>query len=128
MNEGHATMVLTNLLSSLPDASVGEITEALLSARGVRLERIVSHGQVSPPGFWYDQDEAEWVLVLSGSARLAIAGEREDRLLREGDAIFLPAHCRHRVTWTDPDFPTIWLALFIDAAHAPKLADPTICK
>jgi len=125
LNEGHGTMVLTNLLSSLPDTSVGEITEVLLSARGVRLERIVSHGQVSPPGYWYDQDEAEWVLVLNGSARLAIAGEREDRLLRGGDALFLPAHCRHRVTWTDPDIPTVWLALFIDAVLAPKLGEGT---
>jgi cupin 2 domain-containing protein len=116
-------MVLANLLSSLPDASAAEITEALVSARGVRLERIVSHGQVSPADSWYDQDEAEWVLVLSGNARLAIAGEREDRLLRAGDAIFLPAHCRHRVTWTDPDRPTVWLALFIDAALAPEVAD-----
>ena len=128
LNEGHATMVLTNLLSSLPDASVSEITEALLCARGVRLERIVSQGQVSSPGYWYDQDEAEWVIVLNGSARLAIAGERDDRLLREGDAIFLPAHCRHRVTWIDPHVPTVWLALFIDAALAPKLADQTIRK
>jgi cupin 2 domain-containing protein len=113
---------LANLLSSLPDASAGEITEALVSARGVRLERIVSSGQVSPPGYWYDQDEAEWVLLLEGSARLAIAGESEDRLLRKGDAVFLPAHCRHRVTWTDPDRATVWLALFIDAALAPKKA------
>jgi hypothetical protein len=62
----------------------------------------------------------EWVIVLNGSARLAIAGERDDRLLREGDAIFLRARCRHRVTWTDPDVPTVWLALFIDAALAPS--------
>jgi cupin 2 domain-containing protein len=117
-------IVLTNLLSSLPDASASEITEPLVCARGVRLERIVSHGQVSPLDYWYDRDEAEWVLVLSGSARIAIAGEGENRLLREGDAIFLPAHCRHRVTWTDPERPTVWLALFIDAALAPKLADP----
>lgn len=113
--------VLINLMNALPDASAGEITEALVSARGVRLERIVSHGQSSPPGYWYDQAEAEWVLVLSGSARLAIAGEPEDRVLREGDAIFLPAHCRHRVTWTDPDRPTVWLALFIEAALVPSL-------
>jgi cupin 2 domain-containing protein len=121
-------MMLTNLLRSLPDTSIGEMTEVLLFARGVRLERIVSHGQVSPPGFWYDQDEAEWVLVLHGSARLAIAGERQDRLLCEGDVLFLPAHCHHRVTWTDPNIPTVWLALFIDAALAPTLADPTIRK
>jgi cupin 2 domain-containing protein len=120
---GDVVRPLTNLLASLPDATAGEITEALVTAHGVRLERIVSHGQASPAGFWYDQDEAEWVLVLSGSARLAIDGESEDRLLREGDAIFLPAHCRHRVTWTDPAQPTVWLVLFIDPALAPKAAD-----
>jgi cupin 2 domain-containing protein len=117
-------IVLTNLVRPLPDASLGEINECLLSAQGVRIERIVSHGQVSPPGCWYDQDQAEWVLVLSGSARLEIAGEREDRLLSEGDAIFLPARCRHRVTWTDPDRPTVWLALFIDATLAAKTPGP----
>jgi cupin 2 domain-containing protein len=120
--------VLANLVSALPDASAGEITEALLSARGVRLERIVSCGQVSPPGHWYDQDEAEWVLVLSGSARLAIAGEPEEHVLREGDAIFLPAHCRHRVTWTDPDRPTVWLALFIDQALGPSIPDSSTSR
>jgi cupin 2 domain-containing protein len=114
---------LTSLLASLPDATVAEITEALVTARGVRLERIVSHGQASPAGFWYDQDEAEWVVVLSGSARLAIDSEPEDRLLRAGDAIFLPARWRHRVTWTDPDRPTVWLTLFIDPALNPKVAD-----
>jgi cupin 2 domain-containing protein len=113
-------IVLINLVRSLPDASLGEINECLLSARGVRIERIVSQGQLSPPGCWYDQEEAEWVLVLSGSARLEIAGEHENRLLSEGDAIFLPARCRHRVTWTDPDRPTVWLALFIDATLTPK--------
>ena len=115
---------LTNILASLPDATAGEITEALATARGIRLERIVSHGQASPAGFWYDQVDAEWVVVLSGSARLAIDGDAEDRLLRMGDAIFLPARCRHRVTWTDPDRPTVWLALFIDPTLAPRLADP----
>jgi len=24
----------------------------------------------------------------------------------------LPAKCRHRVDWTDPDEPTVWLAVF----------------
>lgn len=116
---------VTNLLGSLPDATAGEITEALVTAQGVRLERIVSHGQASPPGFWYDQHEAEWVVVLSGSARLAVDGESEDRLLSAGDAIFLPARCRHRVTWTDPDRPTVWLALFVDPALAPESPRPT---
>jgi len=109
-----------NVLSPLPARGAEEATEALLSADGVRVERIVSHGQSSPAGFWYDQDEAEWVLVLRGRARLTIEGETQDRELGPGDSLFLPAHCRHRVAWTQADGPTIWLAIFIDARLAPK--------
>ena len=119
-------MLVTNLLSALPDARAAEIIEPLVSARGLRLERIVSQGQVSPDDFWYDQNEAEWVMILSGSARLAIAGEDKERLLREGDAVFLQAHCRHRVTWTDPDRRTVWLALFVDTNLAPVASGPML--
>lgn len=96
-----------NLLNKLPDAKAAEVANDIMSARGIQLERIVSHGQTSPPDFCYDQDKAEWVMVLRGSARLAIEGETEERALGEGDAVFLPAHCRHRVAWTDPDRPTV---------------------
>ncbi|MGE0715769.1 MAG: cupin domain-containing protein [Alphaproteobacteria bacterium] len=109
-----------NLLSPLPPAAAGEHVDALLHGPGIRLERIVSHGQASPEGFWYDQDEDEWVMVLSGAARLTIAGEAADRVLGPGDAVLLPAHCRHRVAWTDPDRPTVWLALFADSLLAAK--------
>lgn len=91
-----------------------EATEELFARPGVRLERIVSFGQASPDGFWYDQVEAEWVVLLKGRARLEIAGEAAERVLGPGDAVFLPAHCRHRVAWTDPDEPTVWLALFVN--------------
>jgi cupin 2 domain-containing protein len=104
-----------NLLAGLPSAGAEETVEMLLKGDGVRVERIVSHGQASPDGFWYDQDEAEWVLLLSGRARLTIEGEAEDRALGPGDSVFLPAHCRHRVAWTDPDAPTVWLTIFVDA-------------
>src|SRR5207344_2010151 len=107
----------------LPDARAGEIMETVVSARGLRLGRIVSHGQASPEGFWYDQDKAEWVMVLKGSAGLAIEGVPEERVLGEGDAVFLPAHCRHRVTWTDPDLPTVWLELFIEQNLTPITSD-----
>lgn len=111
-----------SLLSGLPAAARGEVVDLLLEARGVRLERIVSEGQASPKGFWYDQKQAEWVMVLAGAARLAIEGEETERELGPGDAVYLPAHCRHRVTWTDPDQPTVWLALFIDAGLEPREA------
>ena len=109
-----------NLLGSLPDASHDELVDTLASADGVRLERIISHGQASPDGFWYDQDEAEWVMVLAGRARLRMEDESSDRELVAGDSLFLPPHCRHRVTWTDPDKPTVWLALFIDVDRRPQ--------
>jgi cupin 2 domain-containing protein len=110
---------LANLLRDLPDARAAEQVATLLAAGSVRIERIVSHGQASPPGFWYDQEEGEWVLVLAGAARLRIEGEAEARQLGPGDALDLPAHTRHRVEWTDPARPTVWLAVFYPDA-APK--------
>ena len=113
-----------NLLAPLAAPGESEAVDTLLRARGVRLERIVSHGHASPDGFWYDQDEAEWVAVVAGRARLAIEGEGGERSLGPGDAVYLPARCRHRVTWTDPDCPTVWLALFVDPALDPVASAP----
>ncbi len=117
---------LTRLLATLPSARAGEVSEVLVAARGVRLERIVSQGQASPEGFWYDQAQAEWVIVLSGAARLTLEGESEDRCLGPFDAVFLPAGCRHRVAWTDPERATVWLALFIDEALSPVAPLPPV--
>ena len=91
----------------LPDEVVG----LLLDRPGLRIERIVSTGQATPEGQWYDQETDEWVLVVAGAARLRIEDEVTDRELGEGDWIFLPAHCRHRVTWTRAEPPTVWLAV-----------------
>ena len=101
-----------NLLRDLPDARAGEVTDALLAVPGLRIERIVSCGQRSPPGFWYDQPEAEWVVLLAGAARLRFADEAHDRVLGPGDWLHIAAHRRHRVEWTDPGQPTVWLAVF----------------
>jgi cupin 2 domain-containing protein len=109
---------LPNLLRDLPDAGAGEITETLLAVpgmrQGIRIERIVSFGQASPPGFWYDQAQAEWVLLLAGAARLRFADEDEDRVLGPGDHVHIAAHRKHRVEWTDPGQPTVWLAVFYE--------------
>ncbi len=84
----------------------------MLDRDNVRVERIVSRGHSSPPGFWYDQTDNEWVILLSGSARLLFQGERDPISLGPGDYLDIPAHKRHRVEWTDPDQDTVWLAVF----------------
>jgi cupin 2 domain-containing protein len=102
---------LTIGLPSRPLAE--ELVDVLYERPDLRIERIVSTGQVTPDDHWYDQDDDEWVLVVKGRARLRIEGETEDRELGEGDYIFLPAHCRHRVAWTRSEPPTVWLAIHI---------------
>jgi cupin 2 domain-containing protein len=100
-----------NLLGDLDAARGAEIVERLAGDGAVRIERIVSHGQRSPDGCWYDQDEAEFVAVLAGAARLRFA-DGEAVALGPGDWVDIAPHRRHRVEWTDPDAPTVWLAVF----------------
>lgn len=100
-----------NLLADLPDARQAEMLQCLLEQGPVRVERIVSRGQATPAGTWYDQDHAEWVLLVTGGAVLHLDGEAASRRLDPGDWLYLPAHCRHRVVWTMPEQETVWLAL-----------------
>ncbi len=108
-------MEIANLFSDLPRHSSNEEFTTLLEGRAFKLERIVSTGQASPPGQWYDQDRDEWVVLLAGSADLRYENEQPVRL-EPGDWLHIPAHRRHRVEWTDPDRPTVWLALHFDPA------------
>ena len=103
---------LFRLPSPLPRPEEDESVDILARAKNVRVERIVSTGQASPPGFWYDQDEHEWVLLLSGSARLEFDEPARVLELRPGDAVTIPAHERHRVAATAPGQDTVWLAVF----------------
>jgi cupin 2 domain-containing protein len=100
-----------SLFAGVPTRLDEEEITVLAALPGVRIERIVSTGQASPPGFWYDQDWTEWVVVLAGSAGLLIEGEDAPRILAPGDYLEIPPHMRHRVEWTDPDRPTVWLAV-----------------
>ena len=102
---------LHNLFAGIPVEIPDEIIEVLLKTPGFQLERIVSAGQATPMGQWYDQETHEWVVLLSGTAGLIFEGEAQVRVLRPGDYLLIPAHCRHRVEWTDPGQPTVWLAL-----------------
>jgi cupin 2 domain-containing protein len=100
-----------NLFARIPENLAAERCENLLTAPGLRLERIISAGQATPAGEWYDQETHEWVVLLSGAAGLAFEGEPEIMVLRPGDYVHIPAHRRHRVAWTDPHGHTVWLAL-----------------
>ena len=100
-----------NLFTPTPAARNKEVVEPLVVAAGCALERIVSQGQPTPPGEWYNQERDEWVVLLSGAARLRFEGEAGERSLAPGDWMLIPAHTRHRVEWTTPDEPTVWLAL-----------------
>lgn len=100
-----------NLFAEVPARLDIEEIAVLARLPGARIERIVSTGQASPPGFWYDQNWTEWAVVLTGSAGLMIEGETTQRVLTPGDYVELPPHVRHRVEWTDADEPTLWLTV-----------------
>jgi len=101
-----------NVLSPLPDARAAEHVDELLTRPGLRITRIVSFGQASPPGFWYEQDEGEWVLLLAGAARPQQARLSFVSKEQPGDCLDIAPHRRHRVEWTDPGAATVWLAAF----------------
>ena len=103
-------MKVENIFSGAEELFAGqnEVFETLLKSDSVRIERIISTGQASPEGFWYDQDENEWVLLLEGEAGVLV--ENELKILTKGDFLSLPAHARHRVEYTQNR--TIWLAIF----------------
>jgi len=102
-----------NLFADLPQQLPDELVTTLLESKTIRIERIISHGHDSSAGFWYDQSQHEWVMVLKGAARLQF----EDGVveMKPGDFINIPAHKKHRVEWTTPDEPTIWLGVFFDS-------------
>lgn len=103
---------MNHIFASIPalTATNEQFTE-LLTRPGLKIERIVSTGQCSPPDFWYDQPGGEWVLLIQGEAKLQFFDEPESRHLKAGDFLDIPARKKHRVEWTAPDQTTIWLAI-----------------
>ena len=100
-----------SLLEGIPDELHEELFETICSTNTVTIERIVSRGHASPDGFWYDQEKAEFVLVVKGSAGLKLENENDIVVLKAGEYLNIGAHVRHRVEWTDPDCETVWLAV-----------------
>jgi cupin 2 domain-containing protein len=102
-----------NLFTNIAAQAAQEEIAVLADKAGARIERIVSTGQASPTGFWYDQASTEWVVLLAGKAALRFESEPAPRLLGPGDWLEIPAHARHRVEWTDAERPTVWLAVYL---------------
>lgn len=98
-----------NLYENIPARLPDEVFTTLLRADDVRIERIVSQGHASPDGFWYDQDQHEWVILLKGAATLQFMEKTVE--LCPGDFVHIRAHEKHRVEWTSPNEPTVWLAV-----------------
>ena len=100
-----------NIFSKITDLVKDEIFETLLKTDHLELERIISSGQATPPGQWYEQQTDEWVILLKGRAGLLFEGKEEMIVLHPGDYVHILAHQRHRVEWTDGEQKTVWLAL-----------------
>ncbi len=103
-------MELKNIFESIPDNLNKEIVEKLAQSKDIKIERIISKGHTSPESGWYDQEQNEWVIILKGEARIAFETEKEI-ILGAGNYINIQAHAKHKVSWTDPETETIWLAI-----------------
>ncbi len=111
---------MKNLLSDIPDELPEELTETLLRSKSFRVERIVSLGHASPQDFWYDQPAHEGLLVLSGFGVLRFQDPDELIQLFAGDVVNIPVHRKHRVEATNPDYETVWLAIFYTDDASPS--------
>ena len=112
----NSLMQSQNIFADIPIDLPDEMTSTLAGNSNLRIERLVSEGQVSPEGFWYDQHEDEWVILLQGAATLQFEGDGSELKLLAGDYTLIPAHRKHRISWTAPQEKTIWLAVF--TSHA----------
>ena len=111
---------MKNIFAELPPgASPAEQFRELLARPGLRIERIVSTGQASAPGFWYEQAQGEWILLLQGEALLRFADQPLAQQLNVGDYVDIAPLRRHRVEWTMPGCETIWLAVHYESAALP---------
>jgi len=103
-------MKLNNIFAEIPDELDNELVQVLQQSDNIKIQRIVSKGQVSPETGWYDQQQNEWVIVIKGEA--VIAFEQTEVAMQAGSYINIPAHTKHKVSWTHPDIETIWLVVY----------------
>ncbi|CAD6534067.1 cupin domain-containing protein [Paraburkholderia sabiae] len=107
-----------NLFSGEAKREGEERVDMLVAGQRLNVERIVSMGHTSPPGFWYDDSRAEWVVLLSGAAVLEFEDDALLHDMRPGDYVLIEPHCRHRVAWTHETEQTVWLAIY----HEPSVS------
>ncbi|MDN3638351.1 cupin domain-containing protein [Simiduia curdlanivorans] len=105
---------MKNFFTELPNAKHEEIFQTLLAQPNLKIERIISNGQSSPADHWYDQEQAEWIMLIQGEAGIEFKGEQAIAL-KPGDYLNIPAHQQHRVAWTKKDATTLWLAIHYTA-------------
>ena len=101
----------SNIFDSIPEDMQAEVFEDIVRLPNLRIERIISKGHTSPETGWYDQDENEWVMVIDGQATIEF-NDGYFVALRKGDYLNIPAHTKHKVSWSDPNQITIWLVVF----------------
>lgn len=104
-------MINGNIYHNINKDADSELMEILHSGPNARIERIVSHGESTPIGEWYDQEWDEWVILLEGYAELRFEGQDELIIMKKGDYIHIPAHKRHRVEKTDAIGNSVWIAV-----------------
>ncbi|MEY3288691.1 MAG: hypothetical protein RLZZ419_933 [Pseudomonadota bacterium] len=105
--------VSINIFANIPEQLPEELFESILKQDNIHIERIVSNGHVTHTGQWYDQTRDEWVILLQGEAKLLFEDNQRLVTMTRGDYLLIPAHTRHRVEWTLPDFNTIWLTVHL---------------
>ncbi len=76
---------LNNILKNIPKNLPDELVDILAEGKKFRLERVVSKGHTSPKGFWYDQVENEFILLLKGEAEVLFKDDAKPIRLSEGD-------------------------------------------
>jgi len=99
-----------NIFESIPENLDDEVVDLLVQTGKVKIERIISKGHTSPASGWYDQEKEEWVIVLKGAAIISFEKGKEINL-KAGSHLNIPAHTKHKVTWTNPKTETVWLAI-----------------
>jgi cupin 2 domain-containing protein len=114
------TITKKDLFAGISDNLKEELIETILQTSNFRIERIVSHGQSSKEGFWYDKSDSELVILLKGNATLCFENQSQLIKMNPGDYLHIEKHVRHRVEWTNPELETIWLAVHYNETQTLK--------